>query len=362
LKSVFFKKEEKEHSFSFFPEWLQEAFILSRSPTLQVMRHLTLEQKYQIQILLNENHSVDQISQRLIVHRSTIYREIRRNSVDEIYQACEAEKKRKSRYKGQKKKIIGNVAKRVERLLKQEQWSPEQIAGKGKKDGCIPISHEAIYQYIFKDAANGGDLFTHLRWGRKKRQKRSSSHKYRGQIKNRVSIEHRPEAANTKAELGHLEGDTVVGKNKSGRILTIVDRRTMFMFAFLLKSGHAKITADAIIRILKKRKIPWKTLTVDNGKEFSDHTRITTNSKVPVYFCNPYASYERGLNENHNGLLRQYFPKNQSFEGLTQAKLDIVVNKINSRPRKTFGFVSPKKELAQIKKLERKANIVAILS
>lgn len=335
---------------------------MARSPTIQVMRHLTLEQKYQIQILLNENHSADQISQRLSVHRSTIYREIKKNSVDGIYKASQAEKKRKSRYKGQKKKIIGNVAKRIERLLKQEQWSPEQIAGKGQKDGCIPISHEAIYQYIFRNAAGGGDLFTHLRWGRKKRQKRGSSHKYRGQIRDRVSIEQRPEAANTKTELGHMEADTIVGKDNSGRILTIIDRRTMFMFAFLLKSGHAKITADAIIRILKKRKIPWKTLTVDNGKEFAEHIRITKDAKVPVYFCHPYASYERGLNENHNGLLRQYFPKNQSFEGLTQAQLDRVVDKINSRPRKTFGFVSPKKELAQIKKSERKAKNVAILS
>lgn len=335
---------------------------MARSPTIQVMRHLTLEQKYQIQILLNADHSADQISARLQVHRSTIYREIKRNSVDGIYLASEAEEKRKSRYKGQKKKIIGNTAKRIERLLRHEQWSPEQIAGKGRKDGCFPISHEAIYQYILRDAANGGDLFSHLRWGRKKRQKRGSSYKYRGQIKDRVSIEHRPEAANARTELGHMEADTIVGKDNSGRILTIIDRRTMFMFAFLLKSGHAKITADAIIRMLKKRKIPWKTLTVDNGKEFAEHIRITKDAKVPIYFCHPYASYERGLNENHNGLLRQYFPKNQSFEGLSQAQLDRVVDKINSRPRKTFGFVSPKKELAQIKKMERKDKKVAILS
>lgn len=326
------------------------------------MQHLTLAQRYKIETLLETGCRISDIADHLQVHRSTVYREINRNREADVYTASEASDLRRKRYKGQKMKIVGQVAARIRRLLKEEQWSPEQIAGEGKVNGRVQVSHETIYRFIYREAAAGGNLHTHLRRRKKKRQKRGTQYKKRGQIPDRVSIEQRPEIAGRKEEIGHLEGDTMVGKDGSGRIVTLVDKRTMFLMAFLLPSGHAKITAEAIIALLKKRKIPWKTLTLDNGKEFSEHKEVTRQTGVSVYFCHPYASYERGLNENHNGLLRQYFPKNQSFSKVTQRDLDIAVAKLNNRPRKTLAFLSPIQELARIKKMERDQNFVAIPS
>jgi IS30 family transposase len=323
------------------------------------MQHLTLEQRYKIEALVKAGFRIEDIADHIQVHRSTVYREIKRNKGAEGYKAAQASELRIKRYKGQKMKIVGQVAARIRRLIGEEQWSPEQIAGEGKLKGRVQVSHETIYRFIYREAASGGDLYAHLRMRKKKRQKRGNKYKKRGQIPDRVSIEQRPEIAGLKEEIGHLEGDTVVGKDASGRIVTLVDKRTMFLMAFLMPSGHAPITAKAIIYLLKKRKIPWKTLTLDNGKEFSEHKEITRQTGVSVYFCHPYASYERGLNENHNGLLRQYFPKNQSFSKVTQRDLDIAVAKLNNRPRKTLGFLSP---LARIKKLERDQNFVAIPS
>ena len=326
------------------------------------MQQLSLEQRYQIQIWLAEGLGKKVICDRLQVHRSTVYREIKRNKSGPDYMADVAECKRKSRYKGQKMKLVGKVAARIRRLLVQEQWSPEQIVGAGKRAGRKSISHEAIYQFIYRDAQKGGSLFKHLRHRKKKRQKRSASYQTRGQIKDRISIEERPEKASLKIEFGHLEADTVVGKGHSGRIVTVVDKRSMMIKARLVPSGEAEIVTQALVSILKKWKIPPKSLTVDNGKEFAFHTLITAKTKVPIYFCHPYASYERGLNENHNGLLRQYFPKNECFTNYTQADLDRATQKLNNRPRKSLGYLSPKAYFAKTKKLERNQENVAIPS
>lgn len=303
------------------------------------MQQLNLEQRYKIQIWLAEGLSKKEISERLKVHRSTVYREINRNRKESAYSALLAETERKSRYKGQKMKIVGKVAARVRRLLVQQQWSLEQIAGKGKLEGRKPISHKAIYQFIYRDAQNGGCLHEHLRHRKKKRQKRSAAYKTRGQIKDRISIELRPKEADLKIEFGHLEADTVIGKGQTGRIVTVVDKRSMYMEARLVESGEAEIVTKALLSILKKMKIPPKSLTLDNGKEFDYHTQITSQLNVPIYFCHPYASYERGLNENHNGLLRQYFPKNEGFTNISQADLNRAIQKLNSRPRKTLGYL-----------------------
>jgi transposase, IS30 family len=325
------------------------------------MQQLNLKQRYQIQILMSDGLTKKAIAERLQIHRSTLFRELKRNQIGEVYHAEQAESQRKVRYKGQKMKIVGKVAARICRLLVKEQWSPEQIAGEGKLAGRKPISHEAIYQFIYRDAQNAGSLFEHLRHRKKRRQKRSAAYNYRGQIKGRISIEQRPKAAEEKIEFGHLEADTVVGKGHSGRIVTVVDKRSMRIEARLVASGEAEIVTKALISILKKWKIPPKSLTVDNGKEFAYHTKITEKTKVPIYFCHPYASYERGLNENHNGLLRQYFPKNQCFSAYTQADLDQAIHKLNNRPRKSLGFLSPNAYFSKTKKLERNPRNVALL-
>jgi transposase, IS30 family len=324
------------------------------------MQHLTLAQRYKIETLLGEGVPVRTIAERIQVHRSTVHREIRLYKTCSGYKAEAASILRKSRYKGAKRKISGTVEARIKRRLIKDQWSPEQIAGHAKRVGQVQVSHETIYQFIHRDAEEGGTLYLHLRHRKKKRQMRSNTYKRRGQIRDRISIEERPLIANEKVEVGHLEGDTMVGKDGSGRILTLVDKKTMFTMAFLLPSGQAKITAEAIIALLKKRKIPWKTLTLDNGKEFADHKQIKEKTGVSIYFCHPYASYERGLNENHNGLLRQYFPKNQSFASLSQRDVEVALAKLNNRPRKSLGYLSPIQELARIKKQERSQKTVAI--
>ena len=318
------------------------------------MQQLTLEQRYQIQVLRQQGLSCDQLARTLSVHRSTVFREVKRNKSEEGYQASKAESLRKGRYKGQKMKIVGKVASRIRRLLKEDQWSPEQIAGHGKLTSRKSISHEAIYQFIYRDTEAGGQLYKNLRHKNKKRQKRSGIYNTRGQIKDRVPIEERPAVACEKTEFGHLEGDTVIGKGHSGRIVTIVDKRSMMLGARIVENGEAHTVSKALIIMLKKWKIPPKSLTLDNGKEFADHINITHKTQVPIYFCHPYASYERGLNENHNGLLRQYFPKNQSFESITQSELDQAVKKLNDRPRKSLGFLSPIQYFSKTKKQERK--------
>jgi transposase, IS30 family len=233
------------------------------------MQHLTLEQRYKIESLQAAGIRVVDIAEQVQVHKSTIYRELKRNGGAAGYKAKRASEIRLSRYKGQTMKIVGPTAARIRRQLMEDQWSPEQIAGVAKLNGQVQVSHETIYRFIYRDAASGGHLYAQLRRQKKKRQKRGAKYKTRGQIPDRVSIEHRPKVAALKEEIGHLEGDTVVGKDGSGRIVTLVDKKTMLLMAFLLPGGQAKITAKAIISMLKKRKIPWKTLTLDNGKEFT---------------------------------------------------------------------------------------------
>ena len=225
----------------------------------------------------------------------------------------------------------------IEEKLKIE-WSPEQISGWFLDEKQELISHERIYQHVWEDKRKGGELFKHLRCQGKKYDKRRNGKSTRGQIKNQVSIDERPQIVDDKKRVGDWEIDTVIGKNHQGAIVTIVERKTLFTVAALVDCKQADVVTAATIQLLTPLKGRVHTITADNGKEFAYHEELVDQLETKVYFAHPYSSWERGLNENTNGLLRQYFPKGTDFRTLSQCEVDFAVERINNRPRKTLGF------------------------
>lgn len=304
-------------------------------------KQLTLEKRYQISAFLKTKLSNSQIANKVCVHKSTITREIKRCGKRKNYDPLIAnrlakEKKKKSR---RKSKLTFELKKNVDEKLKQ-QWSPEQISGRLKRKGTF-ISHTAIYQYIENDKFLGGTLYKNLRHANKKKKKIYGSKNIRGQIKNRVSIEYRPKIVDEKIRVGDWEADLVIGKNHKGALVTLVDRVSKFTLFGLVESKNAKLVYSEIVKLLAPYKKFVFTITFDNGKEFSLHEKVANALNAKVYFAHPYSSWERGLNENTNGLLRQYFPKKTSFTDITPDEILRVIAKINARPRKNLGFKAP---------------------
>jgi transposase, IS30 family len=203
------------------------------------------------------------------------------------------------------------------------------------------VSHETIYQFIIDDQKLGGELYKHRRLGRKKRRKRLKDKDRRGQILNRVSIDERPAVVNSKERVGDWEIDTIIGKNHKGVIVTAVERKTKFSCMKHVLKKEAPLVTMALIDMLKPYKQLVHTLTGDNGKEFSEHEKIAQALQANFYFAHPYSSWERGLNENTNGLIRQYFPKKTSLLNVSDKEVSIVQKRLNKRPRKTLNFESP---------------------
>jgi len=228
----------------------------------------------------------------------------------------------------------------IESKLRIE-WSPEQISGWLLDEQEILISHESIYLHIWADKRAGGTLYTYLRRQGKKYDKRRNGKSTRGQIKNRVSIDERPSIVDDKSRIGDWEIDTVIGKGHSGALVTIVERVTKFTVTAQVNSKSAEDVTHATIALLRPFKDVVHTITADNGKEFAYHEKISKALSTDVYFAHPYSSWERGLNENTNGLLRQYFPKNTDFKKVTQIDVRRAVKRLNSRPRKDLEFKTP---------------------
>lgn len=300
---------------------------------------ITKEERYQIQAELKAGFSVPEIANGLGRDKSSVYREINRNIGLRGYRPEQANEKALTRRKEAAKavKMTAAFVMKIEELIRLE-WSPEQISGRRLKEHNECISHERIYQHIWADKQKGGDLYTYLRRQGKKYDKRRNGKSTRGQIKNQVSIDDRPEIVDNKTRVGDWEIDTVIGKNHKGAIVTIVERKTLFTVAALVDSKQADVVTDATINLLTPLIGRVHTITADNGKEFSWHENFAEALNTKVYFAHPYSSWERGLNENTNGLLRQYFPKGTDFRTLTQKDIDDAVYKINNRPRKTLGF------------------------
>lgn len=312
-------------------------------------RHLNQEQRCQISGFLKSNLSIRAIAKEMKISPSTISREIKRNGGYCRYEPFKAQTKAtKRRQKIPRKKICKSIWKVVlEKLFLK--WSPEQISGYLKKEDVF-ISHETIYKYIWKNKENGGNWCIHLRNQGKRNQKRGSKNAGRGIIPNRKGIEKRPKEAEKKDTFGHLEIDLVVGKGHQGMLITIVDRYSKHLWTRLISSKHAKNVSDKVIELFEKNKETnlIKTITSDNGKEFAQHELITEKTGIDCYFANPYCSWERGLNEHTNRLLRQYFPKKMDFGILTQEVVDQVTAQINNRPRKVLNYTSPQQIIDQI--------------
>ena len=223
----------------------------------------------------------------------------------------------------------------IKEKLENEQWSPEQIKGYCDKNNIAMVSHERIYQFIYSDQSQGGNLYKHLRTGNNKYKKRYGKHKNRKEIiKNKVSIEERPPIINNKERFGDWEIDTIVGKNHKGAIVTIVERKSNFILMRKLKTKKAKDLAKQTIRMLAPYKDLVHSITSDNGTEFAEHEYIAKKLNTKFYFAHPYSSWERGLNEYSNKLIRQYIPKKSDFNDLNSLDIFQINNKLNNRPRK----------------------------
>lgn len=308
------------------------------------MSHLTVEQRYQIQVLTEQNFSQIHIAKAIGKHKSVISRELKRNSDARSgsYKAELAQRKCHHRHKSKVKRndFTSAIKTYVEELI-AEDYSPEQIVGTAKNENNVCVSVERIYQHIWLDKRKGGKLYKHLRTQGKRYRKRGALKDRRGIIQGRISIENRPKIVDEKIRIGDIEMDLVIGKNHKKAILTINDRATGKVKTALLNSKSSEEIKQKAIQVLEDWK-PWlKTITSDNGKEFAQHQEIAKFLSADYFFAHPYRSWERGANENLNGLLRQYFPKNYDFNLITEQDLSKAEDKLNSRPRKRFGFLSP---------------------
>lgn len=314
------------------------------------MAHLTLEQRYKIEIYRNLGSSISEIADFVGKDNSVISREIKRNADQRsgIYKASLADRKAKFRHKTKHKKctLIAEVEVNILYYLTQD-LSPEQIVGRAKIDRAKMVSIERIYQYIWENKRRGGVLYQHLRTKGKKYKKRGDLKDKRGVIAGRVDISQRPLIVEKKKRLGDLEIDLVIGKNHKGALLTINDRVSGVLFMEKIDSKEASEIEKKTIEVLQDWKPLIKTITSDNGKEFANHKNIAEALNIDFYFAKPYHSWERGANENLNGLVRQYFPKKSNFENITKQDTEKVINILNNRPRKRFGYKTPNEIFAE---------------
>lgn len=312
-------------------------------------KHLNYEQRYTIECMLKNGHKKKDIYKAISVSESTLYRELSRNKQKrggynaKYAQMLADERLKEGHYK---RKFTSAMQKIVDEKIKMD-WSPEQITNWCKHQAIDMVSHERIYQYIWADKQQGGGLYKHLRTGAKKYKKRYGSKTSRGQIPDKISIDKRPEIVDEKSRIGDFEIDLIVGKNHKGALLTIVDRKSCFLIVENTHGKKADIVAKKIINALAPYKAWVKTITNDNGKEFALHKKVAEKLQCDVFFAHPYCSWERGLNEYTNKLLRQYFPKNQSIKNIDAKYLNHVVELINNRPRKKLGYRTPKEVFYQ---------------
>ena len=303
-------------------------------------RQLTRAQRYQINILLKAGHSQTEIASLVTCHKSTISRELRRNRGQKGYRVQQADYLARSRrWQSHEPRISSQTWESVELLLRQ-QWSPEQIAGRLKLEQQPTVSHQWIYQYIYADKQRGGQLYRHLR-SQKKQRKRYGGHARRAQIPNRISIDQRPAIVGEKSRIGDWEADTIIGARHQGAILSCTERKSKLTLLRKLDTKAALEVKRNCIDLLTPCADQVFTITVDNGKEFSDHRDIADALETKIYFAHPYASWQRGLNENTNGLIRQYFPKKFDFARITPEDVKNVAARLNNRPRKTLGYRTP---------------------
>jgi IS30 family transposase len=306
---------------------------------------ITSEERYTLGALHAQGFSQAKIARALGRHPSTVSRELRRNSArfDGAYRPSKADERtsgRRSRSR-RNRRFTREDLELVELLLR-ENLSPEQISGYLKALGLLRISHETIYKHVWRDWKHEGQLWTHLRCSPKKRRKRYGKYDSRGRLAGKKMISERPPEVETREEPGHWEMDTVMGKHASNHcLLSLVERKTGYVIIGKLENRQKEVVTARAVELIRKHTGWFKTITADNGTEFHDFKKIEEATGVPIYFAHPYHSWERGSNENANGLIRQYLPKRMNMSGVTQHRCNAVALALNIRPRKRHGFKSP---------------------
>jgi IS30 family transposase len=295
--------------------------------------HLTQEERYQIYALKKAGHTQIEIANVLERSESTISRELARNCGQRGYRPKQAHYLSVER-RAMNARTIDDATWQFAQEMLMLQWSPEQISGHAA------ISLETVYQRVYADKRAGGLLWKNLRC-QKQRKKRYGKVDRRGTIPNRQSIDDRPAIVETRSRIGDWEADTVIGKNHRQAIVSIVERKTGFTLIRKVERKTAKEVGQTMTKLLKPYLHKVHTITSDNGREFAGHEGIAATLKADFYFAHPYSSWERGTNENTNGLIRQYFPKNRDFTTITQQEIDTAMERLNNRPRKRLGYQTP---------------------
>lgn len=313
------------------------------------MRHykqLTEDDRIEIYAMKQAGKSQHETACLVGVSPGTISRELARNTGQRGYRPRQAHRLARERRRNARKavKMTPETMAYIERHLRQEH-SPEQVTGRMKVDpqyaGPV-VSHERIYQHLWQDKADGGDLYKNLRIaGIKKKRKRYGTRDFRGKIPHRVGIEQRPAIVDRKTRLGDWEADTLLGQHHRGAVVSLVERKSQFPLL-----GHViQKTSDAVQRQMIEKLRPHRrrvhTITTDNGREFAGHETIARKLQTKVYFADPYSAWQRGLNEQVNGLIRQYLPKKTDLRNVTEDQLQFIMDRLNHRPRKTLGFKTP---------------------
>jgi IS30 family transposase len=305
-------------------------------------KQLTLEERYHIYESQAIGKSSRKTAKELKRDHTTVSREVKRNKGENGYSptqahnfACE-----KSQRRANGLRIDPNVWAAAQLCL-EEKWSPQQIEGRFKVLEIGKISHESIYQRLLLDKELGGKVYMNLRGQKKRRKRYGSGRDRRGQIVGRVSIHERPEVVEKKTRLGDWEGDTVIGAAHKQAIVSVVERSTQYVLLKKVERKTSDVVKDSLIELMEPYENAIHTLTLDNGKEFAGHAEVTQKLGTAVYFADPYSSWQRGLNEQINGLVRQYFPKKKNFSTITQQEVFYVAHKLNNRPRKLLGYRTP---------------------
>jgi len=315
---------------------------------------ITLEERYTLAELRRQHLSNAEIARRMGRHPSTISRELRRNAArhDGAYRASGAQERTNARRSRTRRwsKLSSREWMLVEGLL-AEGLSPDQISGSLGRDGKLRVSHETIYQYVWADKHAGGQLYACLRQHTKRRRKRYATKERRGRVAGKRHITDRPVAANERREFGHWEIDTVHGSGRDS-VVTLVERRTGVVLIGKLPNLSAAALNKRVLLMIRRFERThgrsFKTVTADNGTEFHSYRTIERKAGLEFYFATPYHSWERGTNENTNGLIRQYLPKRTSLASLSQAQCNAIAQRLNQRPRKRYAYATPLEQLQEI--------------
>jgi IS30 family transposase len=306
-------------------------------------RQLTSGDRYELSALKKQGFSRAEIARALGRHRSTITRELQRNTrKDGGYRPSTAGEKTRGRRSRSRRnrRFTGEHWAQVRTCLEQL-WSPEQISGRLALEGTLRISHETIYRYIWEDRKRGGTLHLYLRGARKQKRKRYGRYDSRGRLAGKRSIAERPPGAENRSRIGHLEGDTMIGSSDKHCVLTLVDRKSGYVLIGKLRQRTVEETSRRAVSLIRRAPRRTRTLTLDNGTEFHGYKAIEKATGATIYFATPHHSWERGTSENTNGLIRQYLPKRQSMAHISQRTCTRIAAHLNARPRKRLGYLSP---------------------